>query len=230
MLFQRRDSLVMTLPDGSKQVQNVGRDLQFTLQLKNRALTVRLDTLVLIPTAPALASEAIGAVWTGKIGAFGRIEDLAPSRGGILVEEITNAVASLLPRLPRGGAALGERWSDTTDRSLRVEIFRTQEHRVATWHAQAATVGDGIRVVPIEIQERFEQVGQGTSANRRMQMTAQGSRSGTYYMTLDGRVDRAGMTDTTAKLITIPETRQSIPTMQYGRTLVRYRPLTPPND
>lgn len=225
VLFQQRDSLVLTLPNGAKQVQSIGRDLQFTLMLRNGTLSVRLDTMVLFPSAPGLASEAIGTVWTAKLGAFGRLEDLSPSKSGILVEEISTAVAALIPRLPRGGATIGQSWSDTTDRSLRVEIFRAQEKRTASWRAQRATEGDGIRVIPIEFRELFEQIGQGTSANRQMKMTAQGSRSGTYYITADGRVDRAGMADTIAKLITIPESRQSIPTMQYSRTLIRYRPL-----
>ncbi|MBK7594997.1 MAG: hypothetical protein IPJ11_07060 [Gemmatimonadetes bacterium] len=84
---------------------------------------------------------------------------------------------------------------------------------------------EGIRVIPVQVREAFEQIGRGSSAGRNMTMTAQGVRSAQYYMTLDGRVEVATVVDSAAKLITIPGSQQSIPTMQYSRTLIRFRPL-----
>jgi hypothetical protein len=75
------------------------------------------------------------------------------------------------------------------------------------------------------LREEFEQIGRGTSSGREMTMTAQGSRTGAYFLTPDGRVERAAMVDSIAKLITIPSTKQSIPTMQYTRTQISYTPL-----
>jgi hypothetical protein len=55
-------------------------------------------------------------------------------------------------------------------------------------------------------------------------MTAQGRRSGTYYLTLDGRIDAATVDDSVAKLIAIPALRQTIPTMQFTRYSIRAIP------
>jgi hypothetical protein len=223
--LEQRDSLVLTLPNGSKQVQRLGRQARFTLTLANGTFTVRLDSLQLAPAAADITREAIGTTWTGKLGAFGRIESLASSKGGIVAEELTTVVASLLPALPRGGAVAGEVWADTTNRTLRVEIFRAEDRRIARWRANAATEVQGLRLVPIQLREEFEQIGRGTSSGREMTMTAQGSRTGAYFLTPDGRVERAAMVDSIAKLITIPSTKQSIPTMQYTRTQISYTPL-----
>jgi hypothetical protein len=230
--LERRDSLVLTLPNGSKQLQRLGRNAVFTMTIDGKELRVTLDSLQLIPASPEAAKEAVGAVWTGSLGAYGRLENFQPSRGGLLVEELTQTVANLLPRLPRGGARPGDRWADTSKKTIRVEVFRTEDQRTGQWRVAPATDRDGIRVIPIQVHEAFEQIGRGASAGRNMTMTAQGSRSAQYYMTLDGRVEAASMVDSAAKLITIPGSQQSIPTMQYSRTTVRYRPLpgNSPND
>ncbi len=232
ILLERRDSLILTLPNGSKQLQRLGRNALFTLAINGKNLTVTLDSLQLIPASPEASKEATGTTWTGSLGAYGKLENVTASRGGILVEELTQTVATLIPRLPRGGARPGDRWADTSKKSIRVEIFRTDDQRTAQWLVAPAMDREGIRVVPVQVREAFEQVGRGASQGRNMAMTAQGSRSAQYYMTLDGRVEVAMVIDSAAKLITIPGSQQSIPTMQYSRTLIRYRPVAikPPSE
>ena len=229
VLLEQRDSLVLTLPNGSKQVQRLGRQARFSLTVANGNFTVRLDSLRLAPASDEVSREAVGATWTGKLGAFGRLEALSASKGGILVEELTTVVAALLPTLPRGGASAGEVWADTTKRTIRVEIFRAEDRRIARWRANTATEIQGLRLVPVQLREEFEQIGRGVSSGREMNMTAQGSRTGTYFMTLDGRVERAVLVDSITKLITIPSSRQSIPTMQFSRTQINYTPLVTRN-
>ncbi len=232
VLLERRDSLILTLPNGSKQLQRLGRNALFTLSIDGKDIKVTLDSLQLVPASPEASREATGTVWTGWLGAYGRLENFTASRGGILVEELTQTVANLLPRLPRGGARPGDRWADTTKKTIRVEIFRTDDQRTGQWRVAAPMDREGIRVIPVQVREAFEQVGRGSSAGRNMTMTAQGSRSAQYYMTLDGRVEAATIVDSAAKLITIPGSQQSIPTMQYSRTQIRFRPLAAksPND
>lgn len=229
VLLEQRDSLVLTLPNGSKQVQRLGRQARFSLTVANGNFTVRLDSLRLAPASDEVSREAVGATWTGKLGAFGRLEAMSASKGGILVEELTTVVAALLPTLPRGGASAGEVWADTTKRTIRVEIFRADDRRIARWRANTATEIQGLRLVPVQLREEFEQIGRGVSSGREMNMTAQGSRTGTYFMTLDGRVERAVLVDSITKLITIPSSRQSIPTMQFSRTQINYTPLVTRN-
>lgn len=229
VLLEQRDSLVLTLPNGTRQVQRLGRLARFTLTVANGNFTVRLDSLQFAPTAEEVTREAVGTTWTGRLGAFGRLETLTPSKEGILVEELTTVVAALLPTLPRGGAMTGEVWADTTKRTSRVEIFRAEDRRIARWRANPATEIQGLRLVPIQLREEFEQIGRGVSSGREMNMTAQGSRTGAYFMTLDGRVERVTLVDSITKLITIPSTRQSIPTMQYSRTQISYFPVVTRN-
>ena len=229
VLLEQRDSLVLTLPNGSKQVQRLGRQARFSLTVANGNFTVRLDSLRLAPASEEVSREAVGATWTGKLGAFGRLEALSASKGGMLVEELTTVVAALLPTLPRGGASAGEVWADTTKRTIRVEIFRAEDRRIARWRANTVTEIQGLRLVPVQLREEFEQIGRGVSSGREMNMTAQGSRTGTYFMTLDGRVERAVLVDSITKLITIPSSRQSIPTMQFSRTQINYTPLVTRN-
>ena len=225
VLLERRDSLILTLPNGGKQLQRLGRNALFTLRIEGKNLTVTLDSLQLIPASAEASREAVGTTWTGWLGAYGKLENFTASRGGVLVEELTQTVASLLPRLPRGGARPGDRWADTSKKNIRVEIFRTDDQRTGQWRVAAAMDREGIRVIPVQVREAFEQIGRGSSAGRNMTMTAQGVRSAQYYMTLDGRVEVATVVDSAAKLITIPGSQQSIPTMQYSRTLIRFRPL-----
>lgn len=229
VLLEQRDSLVLTLPNGSKQVQRLGRQARFSLTVANGNFTVRLDSLRLAPASEEVSREAVGATWTGKLGAFGRLEAMSASKGGMLVEELTTVVAALLPTLPRGGASAGEVWADTTRRTIRVEIFRAEDRRIARWRANTVTEIQGLRLVPVQLREEFEQIGRGVSSGREMNMTAQGSRTGTYFMTLDGRVERAVLVDSITKLITIPSSRQSIPTMQFSRTQINYTPLVTRN-
>ncbi|MBP9897634.1 MAG: hypothetical protein KBF28_04635 [Gemmatimonadales bacterium] len=225
VLLERRDSLILTLPNGSKQLQRLGRNALFTLTIDGKNLKVTLDSLQLIPASAEASKEAVGTTWTGWLGAYGKLENFTASRGGVLVEELTQTVANLLPRLPRGGARPGDRWADTSKKSIRVEIFRTDDQRTGQWRVAAPMDREGIRVIPVQVREAFEQIGRGSSAGRNMTMTAQGSRSAQYYMTLDGRVEVATVIDSAAKLITIPGSQQSIPTMQYSRTMIRFRPL-----
>ena len=229
VLLEQRDSLVLTLPNGTKQMQRLGRQARFTLTVANGNFTVRLDSLQLAPASEEVSREAVGTTWTGKLGAFGRLESLTTSKEGILVEELTTVVAALLPTLPRGGAMTGEVWADTTKRTSRVGIFRADDRRIARWRANPSTDIQGLRLVPIQLREEFEQIGRGVSSGREMNMTAQGSRTGAYFMTLDGRVERVTLVDSITKLITIPSTKQSIPTMQYSRTQISYFPVVTRN-
>jgi hypothetical protein len=74
---------------------------------------------------------------------------------------------------------------------VQVDVFRATETRTRSWTAEETIDLNGVQVHPIRVREEFEQLGRGSQAGREMTMTAQGSRSGNYYVTLDGRVDGA---------------------------------------
>lgn len=223
VMLQRADSLVLTLPDGSRQLQRVGRTARFTVEVgSNNTFSATLDAITLQPPSVEAAAGVIGTKWTGRVTGGGRIEGLRISRATPLGDDLTAAVRSLLPMVPFNGVPVGRSWKDTLSGSVQVEVFRVQEQRVRSWSAQAQTDRSGIQVYPVRVREEFEQLGRGSQAGREMTMTAQGSRVGYYYVTVDGRVDGAVLQDSVAQFITIPAMKQTIPTMRYSRTTLRY--------
>ena len=221
--MQRLDSLVLTLPDGSQQIQRAGRLARFTIEVgANNAFTATLDTVALQPPADAAVAEAVGIRWTGKLTGAGQLEGLRISRSSGLGDDLTSMVRSLIPPVPFGGVPVGQSWKDTSSGAVKVGVFQVNERRVRSWAAGERTERNGLGVYPVRVREEFEQLGRGTQAGREMTLTAQGSRTGNYYVTIDGRVDGAALLDSVAQFITIPATRQTIPTMRYSRTTLRF--------
>lgn len=221
--MQRTDSLVLTLPNGSRQVQRVGRMARFAVEIgANNSFMATLDSLILQPPASEAIAQVAGTRWTGMVSGAGRIEGLRISRATPLGDDLTSAVRSLLPLVPFNGVAVGRSWKDTTSGSVQVEVFRVEEQRVRSWSAGERTERMGVSVYPVRVREDFEQLGRGSQAGREMTMTAQGSRIGYYYITMDGRVDGAVLQDSVAQFITIPAMKQTIPTMRYSRTTFRF--------
>lgn len=225
VFMQRLDSLVFTLPNGAKQVQRVVRTARFSLAISGgNAFSVTLDSMTLQPPAPQAVQEALGTTWSGRVLGNGRLDAVRPNRTTAIGEDVGATVQALLPPIPFAGAVVGQSWRDSVRGSTQVEVFRVNESRTRAWSIGDRAERSGLPVYPIRVREEFEQVGRGAQAGREMTMTAQGKRSGTYYLTLDGRVDGAAFDDSVARLITIPATRQTIPTMQYSRTTLRFVP------
>jgi hypothetical protein len=219
----RRDSITLTLPDGRSQLQRMQRAARVSVQLgTDGQIRIRLDSLSFTPPLGDAARGAIGTVWRGRMGSTG-IADLRPDRSNSLVEELTPTLGELLPALLRGGARAGDRWGDTTASRRRVEIFDATDQRRTQWTMAIAQTLEGIEVHPLTVSERYEQLGEGKQAGRSMRMSSQGSRTATYYMTRTGLVDRMMEVDSASRLITIPDTRQAIPTTQVVRTTVVWR-------
>jgi hypothetical protein len=55
-----------------------------------------------------------------------------------------------------------------------------------------------------------------------MRMSSEGRRTSTYYLTVLGRPDALTQVDSASRLITIPSTRQAVPTTQVVRTRVEW--------
>ena len=221
-LLERSDSIVLTLPDGSKQVQRLGRHARFSVEVRRDGeVRVRLDSLALRPSARGGEREAVGTMWQGRIGPDG-LEEVRANRSGTLVADIGTAVSELFPLLPPSGVAPGQRWADTSETTRQVEIFEAQERRTSIWEAGQRSPRQGVIVQPIRVSERYEQLGEGEQAGREMRMSAQGVRSASYYLTMTGLIDALVESDSAARLITIPSTRQAVPTIQVTRTTVHF--------
>jgi hypothetical protein len=219
----RSDSIVLTLPSGDRQVQRMSRRGRFNVEIDNGGgVKVTLDSIIFTPRIGNSVRELTGTVWQGRLNSDG-LTNIKASRGGPLVEELTLAVREMFPPLPSTGVSPGATWADTTSTERKVEIFEAQDERVSTWRVGSRTEREGLNVLPIRVTERYEQLGKGDQAGREMSLAAQGSRSATYYLTFGGRLDAVTVVDSASKLITIPSTKQVIPTTQIIRSQVEFR-------
>lgn len=222
VLYRRADSIILALPGGEKQVQQLGRAAGFSLRIGEPvAVTIRLDTLAFLP-ATAGSTEAVGTTWTGRLTGS-RLGPLSTTGSGPLIGDLSQTVENLFPRLPTEGVTVGMRWRDSNTVERQLGVFRVLEDRRGEWEAGQVTDRGGVKVVPITVHETQELRGQGNQAGRVMNMTAQGVRSTTYYVTLSGRLDGLVQRDSAAILVSIPDTRQVVPTVRIGRVTVVVR-------
>ncbi len=220
---ERRDSVLLTLPSGERQLQRYGRHARFRVEVApDGSATVRLDSLVFRPDAGSAGNDARGVVWNGSVfpGGFDRP---VPSRRNRVTSELGTMVRELFPLLPRSGVQPGDQWIDSVTASRQVEIFEAEDRRVGEWTASELVTRRGAAVAPIRVREEYEQVGHGEQAGREMTMTAQGVRRSIYYLGRDGILIEATHSDSAARLITIPSSRQAVPTIQFINTEIRYR-------
>jgi hypothetical protein len=229
VLVQRDDSIILTLPSGARQLQKFERNAGFTLIMDGDGrVSLRLDSLTIRPRTGTGQGTAVGATWTGR-AADAHVNAMRVTGGGDPAAELTAVVRNLLPRLPAGGIHARMTWADSSTGDVRVDVFKASEHRTAAWSSGALTQRAGSGVLPVLLREDFEQLGDGQQGGRKITMTSQGRRSGTYYLTTDGRVSGAQLDDSVAMLISIPDAKQVVPTMRYARTIVRFIP-SPHNE
>jgi hypothetical protein len=221
--LERQDSITLTLPTGARQTQVLGQRASFSVEVAGERVRIRLDSLTITPSGGPGEREAIGTEWTAamRAGAIGR---LAPSRRSPVVDDFTSMLQSLFPTLPAGGVRPGMTWVDTTAGRRQVQAFEAQDRRTSDWRAAPRTNRNGMPVQPVTATERFEQMGEANPGGQRMMMTSQGERSSTYYITVLGHLQEVVHRDSVAMLITIPDRRQTIPTMQRIRTIFRFTP------
>ncbi len=222
-MLERRDSITLTLATGARQTQIQGQRARFSIELAGERLRIRLDSLTITPSGGPGAREAIGTEWTALLRS-GAVGLLAPSRRSPVVDDLTPMLHSLFPTLPQGGVRPGTAWVDTSSGRRQVQAFEAQDRRTSDWKASPRTNRNGTTVQPITATEQFEQMGEANPGGQRMMMTAQGARSSTYYITIDGHMQEVVHRDSVAMLITIPARQQTIPTMQRIRTIVRFLP------
>ncbi len=224
VIVDRADSIILTLPSGDKQLQRFTRRAEFTLAVDGDSrYTLRLDSLTVRPRGTGDVT-ALGATWKGQ-ATDSRVSATQITQGGDAAAALTTMVRNLLPRLPSDGIRARTTWADTSDGKVRVDIFNASERRTAEWSVGVLGEHDGAQAMPIHVHETFEQLGDGNEGGRKITMTAQGKRNGTYYLTNEGRISTATLQDSVAMLISIPATRQVVPTLRYARTTVRFLPL-----
>jgi hypothetical protein len=223
----REDSIILSLADGSKRLERRQRTARFRMFLSpGIAIAVQLDSLAFNPAIP-IQSGSLGTVWNGRVDARGRLSTLSLNRHNTTTDELEQTIRELLPRVPRGGIFSGMTWRDTSDGSLRIDGYETDEERLASWSVGERTNRGALILVPVIVEEKFEQLGKGVVLQRPSDMTAQGTRRGTWFMTMVGQLSQAVLVDSVAKLVTITGSRDPVPTMEFTRTTIQYSPIRP---
>ncbi|MGH7523471.1 MAG: hypothetical protein ACREK8_04115 [Gemmatimonadales bacterium] len=221
VLVQRDDSIILTLPSGDQQTQRFDRQAGLTLIVDgNGRMSLRLDSMTLRPRGDKVTIP-LGATWSSRAG-DADVGAMRVTGGGDPAAELTAVVRNLLPRLPPEGVHARMTWSDSSTGQVRVDIFRASEHRTAKWSAGTLSDRSGANILPVLVREEFEQLGDGMQGGRKLTMTSQGSRIGTYYVMADGRMSGAELSDSVAMMISVPDLREVVPTIRYARTSVRF--------
>jgi hypothetical protein len=149
-----------------------------------------------------------------------------PASGNAAAAELTAVVRALLPRLPAPGALPRSGWTDSATGTTSSDMFTVTERRTASWSAGSTSKSADGDVTPIQLREDFEQSGEGSRDGRSMTLTAQGRRTGTYYVRSDGRVTRAQLADSSALSIGIPQTHELMSGTRHSHTVVRFSPIS----
>ncbi|MGH7583270.1 MAG: hypothetical protein ACREL5_08610 [Gemmatimonadales bacterium] len=216
----RNDSIILTLPSGATQLQRFEQREIFALRIdSDGGVWVRLDSVTLGSGEPS-ADAPIGAVWRGRLDDL-RASGLHLASGGAAAERYSAVVRRLLPQLPADGVSARLSWRDSASAKLAVDVFSGEERRSEQWSSGAVIGNDGGEL-PVKVSEKYEQYGEGETSGHPMTMTAQGRRSGTYYVTMDGTIRRASLGDSAAVLISVRDSRQLIPTMRYSSTAISF--------
>lgn len=223
VLVDRRDSIILTLPDGGRQVQRMSRHVRLSLTVERDGdLRLRLDSVAYVPSAGANERDAVGTNWIAELRPGEGVRDVRADRRSAIASEIGEMIRDLLPALPRDGASTGSTWADTSASRRQVEIFEARDERVSRWSAGRVTTRSGVQLLPVTRSATYTQLGEGSQAGREMRMSSEGRSTTTYYLTAGGLVDEIEISDDATRLITIPSTRQAIPTRQVVRTTVRF--------
>lgn len=220
VIVERQDSILLVLPSGAHQLQHFHRIAGLTLSVGgDGVVSVRVDSLRTVPTSAA-DTGAVGAVWTGRLG-DPAIDALRPAAGSRAVGELTSIVRHLLPRLPPRGATPPATWRDSATGPTSTDVFKVTERRTAAWSTGRVSG----TTVPIRVAEEFEQIGAGSQDYRRITVTSQGRRSGTYYLLPSGKIVRAELIDSSAVSIGVPANKEVMSGTRVTRTAIRFIPL-----
>jgi hypothetical protein len=220
----RSDSIVLSLPGGQHQLQQLSRRASFTLTVGPRsAITLRLDSLTMVPAPGKASIPMVGTIWTGRM-LGNRVEWQSTAGAGPVIEDLTTDIGEFFPRLPEGGVVAGSSWTDTSTTKGRVDIFEATQRFVTHWSsAPAAGGGKGVAVLAAS---DLEQSGKGSESGVDMTMTGQGSRSTTYNLLENGQIDRISRKDSMNVMISIPASHQLVPTVRFIRSQVAFSALT----
>jgi hypothetical protein len=224
----RHDSITLQLPGGASQVQIIDRTAFVRLTLARDTngylATIVLDSLQAavggVPAAPDSIIPARGTRWTATLTPNGELSALRADRTTTLGDQIGSSLRVLFPALPPGGARAGMEWTDTTEVPIRADAFDAIERSLTSFRATDSDDPKVKKALKLDSKGTYQRTGKGTQYDQQMEMTAAGSRTGVYYVNLDGTLASARGSDSGDMTITVPAVGQTVPVKQAGSYII----------
>jgi hypothetical protein len=197
---------------------SAGYPLSFTLD------SIVADSGSVIPPTVNLAS-ARGLRYSGRLTPAGEFRQTATSDSALAqtFTQIVGGFRNFYPRLPRGGLALGAEWTDTVSTSDRagvdVTIKSVGHSRAAVWEQR-----NGTRCLRLEVSSAYTVVGAGEQGGQPLEISGTGTRTGVYFLAVDGRYLGGEVSDTSAIVVGLPVQGMTVPVRQVSHATIAVLP------
>lgn len=229
--LERFDTVLVQLPDSSTQTQIFGRTAWLTVATTAAGggfdATIVLDSLevsgVMAQNAGAALDSARGTRWTGRVGANGRLSNLAADRKSLVGEQAGAMLQLLFPVLPGSGIRASAAWTDTSDAATKVDMFDVREQAVTQYLAMSPSVRGNGTSLPIQADASFSQAGTASQRGQDLSLETKGTRRFIYYLGLDGVPAGLEGSEKSDVTIMVPAVGQSMQATR--RAAVRITPL-----
>ncbi|MGD8726126.1 MAG: hypothetical protein PVH40_00710 [Gemmatimonadales bacterium] len=151
--------------------------------------------------------QAGGVVFTGSLSPTGQVSDFSGTEdSGAFVQQLAQSIERFLPRLPEGGVAPGQTWTDTLESTtgsggLDIDVVLITRSEAASWAQHR-----GARALLVTTNTDYSLSGGGSQMGTEIDLSGTGIRHGTLYLSEDGRflggvsADTANMTATVAAM------------------------------
>lgn len=219
-LVTQADSLTLSYPSGTQR-QILQHQSALRLVLREApaggfTVSIRLDSVraVELPRDSLLAGD--GLLWTGRLGADGRLGALTASKPVPLAEQLVRpALAALFLPLPEGGVRPGAAWRDSVVQPRRLLNLDVQETAVTDRSALPAL--DGVRVTG---SAALTAAGKGAAFGQELELAAAGVRREAHELVLPGVVATATRRDSLAVEVSVPSVGQTVPATRISTLLL----------
>ncbi len=175
-------------------------------------LTIRVDsTPEVTGSAPGLSdadvASAVGAIFTGTLSPQGEVADFqAGDSASTFLQQQARAFQRFFPRVPVGGLAPGQTWTDTAEVNtesggLDIQVETVTESRAGAWIEHR-----GMQALEVKSISNYTLLGAGSQGGTEIDLDGSGTSYQTAYLGADGQflgrvaVDTANMTATVAAM------------------------------
>jgi len=166
-------------------------------------------------------ARAAGTKFVGTLSAEGRVEGL---QGGdttnTFLQQLAQSAERFFPRVPAGGAAPGQHWTDTLSTTtnsggLEIHIEFVSHSEASRWIDR-----DGTRALEVASVTDYSLAGGGTQMGAEIDLEGTGSRHGIAYLAADGRFLGSISADTSNMTATVAAMGMMVPIVQMRHDTV----------